>query len=177
MGEYPRARKHLEIANSLYDRWDRLTPGGGSIDPILHIDYGVHCRSYQAMTLWFLGYPGEALKKSNEALARAQSLSHPHTLAYAGFFAGRVRQLRRDGQATLEMEERLIALSAEHGFTFWLAQAIIELGAAIAELGDFEAGIARIREGLAKLPAAGPRPQYICLLARPALVRDACKRD
>ena len=38
-------------------------------------------------TLWFLGYPDQALKRSHEALALAQELSHPYSLAYALIFA------------------------------------------------------------------------------------------
>ncbi len=32
-------------------------------------------------TLWFLGYPDQALKRSHEALTLAQGLSHPYSLA------------------------------------------------------------------------------------------------
>jgi predicted ATPase len=62
--------------------------------------------------------------------------------------------------------ERLIALSAEHGFTFWSAQATIARGAAMAEQGRHEEGIAQMQEGIAALRASVPPPQYICLLAK-----------
>ena len=38
----------------------------------LAIDAGVSCLSYMAMTLWQLGYPDQALKRGNEAVALAQ---------------------------------------------------------------------------------------------------------
>ena len=62
----------------------------------------------------------------------------------------------------------MIALSVEHGFSHWLAQATIERGWAMAEQGYKEEGIAQIREGLAGFRAAGTealRPHVLCLLA------------
>ena len=41
------------------------------------------CLSYAAWTLWHLGYPDQALKRSQEALTLAQELSHPFSLAFA----------------------------------------------------------------------------------------------
>ncbi len=67
-GELLPAREHLEMARSLYDR-ERRRPlafryGG--------VDAGITCLSYAAWTLWHLGYPDEALRRGNEALALAQ---------------------------------------------------------------------------------------------------------
>jgi hypothetical protein len=44
--------------------------------------------SYVAMTLWFLGYPDQALKWANEAVEFTQTLSHPLSLAGVEFFPG-----------------------------------------------------------------------------------------
>ena len=46
-------------------------------------DPGVMCLSYAAWALWFLGYPDQALKRSQEALTLARELSHPFSLAVA----------------------------------------------------------------------------------------------
>ena len=46
-------------------------------------DPGVACQSYACLALWFLGYPDQALKRSQEALTLAQELSHPFSLAFA----------------------------------------------------------------------------------------------
>jgi AAA ATPase domain/Adenylate and Guanylate cyclase catalytic domain len=51
----------------------------------LLLDPGVYCLTHAAMTLWQLGYPDQSLKKSTAALALAQGLSHPFSLAYAEF--------------------------------------------------------------------------------------------
>jgi class 3 adenylate cyclase/predicted ATPase len=164
MGEFLRAREHLEMAISIYDP-ERHRPlafrYGGA-------DAGVTCLSYAASTLWQLGYPDQALKRSNEAIALAQRLSDSNSLAMAGTWVGNLRTNRRDARATQENAESVIALSAEHGLPQWLTQATILRGWAIAKQGRQEEGIAQIQKGLAMFRAIGTelgRPSSLCLLA------------
>jgi predicted ATPase len=120
------------------------------------------------MTLWQLGYPDQALKRGNEALALARGLSHL-SLAFAEFFVGVLRQLRRETGVAQENAESMIALCAEHGFTQFLAYATVLRGWVIAEQGRNEEGIAQIQEGLAASRATGAeltRPYFLCLLAK-----------
>ena len=125
-----------------------------------------------ALTLWTLGYPDRALKKGDEAVALAQALSHPLSLAFAEGLVGYLHQYRREARAAQETAERLIALSVEHGFTHWLAQATFTRGWAMAKQGHSEEGIAQIQEGLAAFRAIGNGallPHALCLLA------EACR--
>jgi predicted ATPase/DNA-binding winged helix-turn-helix (wHTH) protein len=159
LGECLLARTHLETALSLYDRERPMAIGH---------DAGVNCLSYLALILWTLGYPDQALKKGAEAVALAQALSHPPSLAFAEGLVGYLRQYRREARAAQETAERLIALSAEHGFAHWLPQATITRGWAMAEQGHSEEGIAQIQEGLAAWRAIEVevlRPHALCLLA------------
>jgi predicted ATPase len=160
------AMEHLDLALSLYDpeRHLHLTVFDG--------DARVNPLCYSAVTLWALGYPDRALKRSEEALRLAHKLAHAHDLAFVEFFCGRLLQERRDARATQEASERLIALSREHGFSFWLAQATLERGAAIAEEGRNEEGIALMLEGFGMLRAGGPRLQYLCLFAKACIATD-----
>ena len=135
-------------------------------------DARVNPLCYSGVTLWALGYPDQALKRVDEALRLAHTLARPHDLAFVEFFAGRLLQERREARATRAMAEGLIAISREHGFSFWLAQATIERGAAIAEEGRKGDGIAEMLEGFALLRAAGPRLQYLCLLAKAYIETD-----
>ena len=78
LGEFASAREHLGAGIALYDpQQHRSMPSLRCSDP------GVACLSYAAWTLWYLGYPDQALKRSHEALTLAQELSHPFSLAYA----------------------------------------------------------------------------------------------
>jgi predicted ATPase len=164
MGDFLLASEHLEMAISLYDRERHRSLAfryGG-------VDAGVCCLSYAASVLWHLGYPDQALKRGNEALALAQTLSHPLSLAFAEFFFGILLQYRRDARAAQETAEALMALSTEHGLTDWLAWATALRGWAMTEQGRNEEGIAQIQEGLAASRATGAellRTYYLCLLA------------
>jgi predicted ATPase len=98
----------------------------------------------------------------------AHALSHPFSLAFAEGLVGYLHQYRREPGAAQEMGTNLIALSAEHGFTHWLAQGTIMRGWAIAEQGQYADGIAQIEEGLAIWHATSTealRPHALCLLA------------
>jgi class 3 adenylate cyclase/predicted ATPase len=164
IGELLRANEHLELVFSLYDpeRHKALAFRYGGADA------GVQCLSSSSLTLWHLGYPEQALKRGNAALALAQKLSHPFTLAFAKSFVGVLRQLRREARVVQENAEGVIALSAEHGLTDYLAFATSMRGCAIAEEGDNEEGIVQIQEGLVASRAKGVelwRPYFLCLLA------------
>src|SRR5262249_28840402 len=74
MGEAGRAADHFR-SGLAFDDPARPSPTG--------IDLGVGCFSVQTHTLWHLGYPEQALKSALQAVARAQTLSHPHTAAFA----------------------------------------------------------------------------------------------
>src|SRR5215211_6240249 len=78
LGALPAARQHLEEGIALYtpDQHRALVFRMGQ-------DLGVGCRLYDAMTLWLLGYPAQALIHLHDALALAHELAHPFTLAYA----------------------------------------------------------------------------------------------
>jgi predicted ATPase/class 3 adenylate cyclase len=162
MGELLRAREHHETALSLYDpeRHRSLAVRYGGID------VGVNCLLYAAWILWHLGYPDQALKKGNQALALA--VGHPHSLAYAEFFVGVLRQFRREARATQENAESAISLSAEHRLTDFFVWVTSLRGWVIVEQGRTEVGIAQIREGLTAARATGAelnRPYYLTLLA------------
>jgi predicted ATPase len=164
MGELRLAGEHLETAISLYNR-ERHRPRG-----FRHggVDAKVNCLLYSAWTLWTRGYPDRALERGNECIALAEALAHPFTLTFAQNALGQLHTWRRESRAAQKTAERMMVLSTEHGFMFWLAVSRILRGAAIANQERFEEGIAQMQEGLAGLRDAGAengRPQNLSLLA------------
>jgi predicted ATPase len=143
MGKLLSAREHKETAISLYDPTRH-----GPVALSTSFDLKGFDISYVAMTLWLIGYPDQALKRANEAVEFARTLSHPHTLAGVEFFRGTVEYSRHEAPAAQMSAERTIALSAEHGFTFWLAVGTILRGWAMAQQGLDEDGIVLMEEGL-----------------------------
>jgi class 3 adenylate cyclase/predicted ATPase len=150
MGKLLLAREHKEAVIFLYD-----PARHGPLAARRSFDAKGYALSYLGMTLWTLGYPDQALKRANEAVEFSQALSHPLSLAGAEFFLGSVRQCRREARAAQKAAERAIALSAEHGFTFWSPVATILRGWAMAQQGRNEEGIAQMEEGLAAYRATG----------------------
>ena len=76
LGALPTARLHLEASLARYTPDQRCVPVYR-----MGVDPGVGCCSCNAMVLWLLGYPAQALARIHEALALAQELSHLHSLA------------------------------------------------------------------------------------------------
>jgi class 3 adenylate cyclase/tetratricopeptide (TPR) repeat protein len=148
LGRFTLAQEHLEQGIALYHAKQRRPHAA-----FLH-DHGVICLCNLAWVLWFLGYPDQALKRTDEAVTLAQNLSHPYSLAFALTFAAIVHKLRRESGAAQERAEAAIALSVEQDFMMWLPYANVTRGWALAEQGQ-EEGIAQIRQGAATWRALG----------------------
>jgi predicted ATPase len=171
LGEFVTARAHLEQGIALYDRQQhRAHAFRYGQDP------GVICHAYAALTLWWLGYPEQALRRSHQAVTLARELAHPFSLGIALVFAAWLHLLRRAGPLTQEWAEAAITLAAEHGFTVLLAQGTIYRGWALAEQyaepaagqEQREEGITQMQQGLAAWRATGAkvfRPYGLALLA------------
>ena len=164
LGEWAQAREHLEQSLALYDprQHHALAFLYGGQDP------GVICRADLGCVLWVLGYPDQALQKSQRALALAQELSHPLSLAFPLVFAAILHQYRREGHITQERAEAAITLATEHGFPNWLAMGTILRGWVLAEQGQQDEGMAQMHQGLAAYRAMGAelgRSYYLALLA------------
>jgi tetratricopeptide (TPR) repeat protein len=68
-------------------------------------DSGVVCGFLGALTVWMLGYPDQALRGMEEALALARRLAHPFSLALALHFSAHLHQLCREPQAARAQAE------------------------------------------------------------------------
>jgi predicted ATPase len=163
-GDLASAHGHLEQGMALYDPQQHRSHASlySGHDP------GVCCRFHAAWVLWLLGYPDQGLQRSQDALALAQELAQPQSLAIALRWAADLHTHRREGQAVQERAEAVIRLSTEQRFEQELAQGTILWGWALTGQGQGVEGIAAMRQGLAALRATGGelrRPQFLALLA------------
>jgi DNA-binding SARP family transcriptional activator/predicted ATPase len=145
LGEHATARAHLGQTISFYEPEQHhhalVSLRGG--------DAGVVALAYDACCLWCLGYPDQALKRSQEALALARELGHAYTLADALCYGGCLfNAMRRDAETYNQCAEELKQLASDQ-VPPWLGKATWQGGEALAMLGDLEEGIRQIREGLA----------------------------
>ncbi|HKA53532.1 MAG TPA: hypothetical protein VKJ47_07700, partial [Candidatus Binatia bacterium] len=165
LGEFAAARAHAEQGSLLYDlprhRSLAFLYGGH--------DLGVSSLLWMALALWHLGYPDQARGRTREALALAQELSHPYSLAHALSFAAMLQQFCGYRQAVQEHIETAIALSREQKFTLYLAMETILHGwGLIGDEGRREEGLAQMRQGLESWRATGAEllhPYYLALQA------------
>jgi tetratricopeptide (TPR) repeat protein len=160
LGEFAAAQAHFAQGTALYDPQQHHAHAFRYGE-----DPGVVCRAYAGVTLWWLGYPDQALQRSHEALTLAQQLAHPYSLGYALFFATWLHQFRRQWYLTHERAEALIALAVEQGFALWKAGGAVMRGWALAQRahepgagqGPGEEGLAQMQQGLAAWRASGQR--------------------
>lgn len=159
-GEFSHARTYFEKGIDLTDARQQHSYIAESPE--------VACRFLSAIALWFLGYPDQALLRSQDAVTLAKELSHPFSLSAAHHFASWLHLLRQEGDATLEHAEAAMAIAAEEDFVFFIAFDTIMLGWALAEQGRLKEGISQLRKGLAAYRATGAKAlvlQWMVVLA------------
>jgi class 3 adenylate cyclase/tetratricopeptide (TPR) repeat protein len=113
------------------------------------------CRGQGAWALWYLGYPDQALQRSQAMMALARELAHPYTLAWALNGASWTHWYRREGQAAYALADEAMTLSAAQDFPHWLAMGLQMRGQALIELGQREEGIAQLQRGIEAYRATG----------------------
>jgi DNA-binding SARP family transcriptional activator/predicted ATPase len=164
LGKFARARQHLEQVVAQYDPSQHLAH-----TVMYGQDPGVVSRIRLALDLWYLGYPAQAVQRSQEALELAQELAHPLSLAYALNFAAWLSIDRRDVQTAREQADAMMALSKEQGLVFWPPTATIFQGWVLAQQGDVATGIAQMRQGISAYQVTGEQlhlPYALVLLAQ-----------
>jgi len=162
-GELSSAQAHLEQGLTLYNPQEHR-----ALAFRYGLDLKVWCLAYMAWPLWLLGYPDQALTRSHEAIALAQELSHPISLAAALAYAAWLHHARREGTVAQERAEAAIELSSARGFAQYLAVGKPLRGWALAVQGQGEEALAQLRQGLAALKAMGSVldwPRFLLLLA------------
>jgi predicted ATPase len=115
-----------------------------------------------------VGLAPPGLEHLATALARAQALAHPFSLACALAHASRLHAYQRDLVAVHAWANALIALWQEQGFAYRCAQGMSYRGWALALQGQWEAGLAQIRQGIRAQQTTGAglgRPYWLAMLA------------
>lgn len=132
---------------------------------------GVRCLAVSANMLGFLGFPTQAVQRGQEALALAEEVGHPYSVAVAHNWVTYVYRRRREVAAVLALAESLLTLAKAQGFTLYIGLGTCWRGWAQALLGAGEAGLAELRQGMATVLEAGQtmaRPLCLVLQAEAA---------
>ena len=137
-------------------------------------DPRVHVRLYDAMALWLLGFPDQALRLCAEARHYADVSRHPFSKAMAQTISLRVHQFRGEAAIVAGQANAAIALCEEHEFVHYLAMAKILRGWARAQQDGFDEGVAEMQEGLKKERVTGASLFESYTLG---LLADACIKN
>lgn len=151
LGQLKLAQKHLAEAVAIYEPHhhnpQRLIDVGA--------DRGVACLSHLAITLWLLGYPDQALKRSQEAIALADQLAHPYSQAFAFCWAAWLHQLRRETESAQALAQAGVEVATEQGFALLEMLCSMMTSWALTEQGQIEVGLAGIRQKLDQFQNTG----------------------
>ncbi len=159
-GVFVTAREHLERSLTLYN--DRYHHARAVQNP------GVVSLSYLAWTLWHLGFPDQALQRSQDALELARELAHPYSLTFALDFSAWLYQFRGEGSAARQDVQAAIALATEQSFPLWLAMGMPLAGWVEVEQEQREAGLLQLQKGMTAFEGTGAQvfwPNMLILLA------------
>jgi DNA-binding SARP family transcriptional activator len=135
-------------------------------------ELGVFCRAYRSHSRWLLGDAEGAQRSIGEALARAQALSHPFSVALALAYDAMLHQFRGEPELTLRRADAAATECQKHGFLYYLSWMPILRGWARARLGSVAEGLAEMRDGYASFLGTGARlraPYYLALMAAVSL--------
>jgi predicted ATPase len=167
LGEYAAAWQHLEQGIALIDAIAQRAL------VLRHADApAVVFLSFAALTLWCLGYPAQAVQRSQEALALAHALDSPFSLAAAQHYAAFLYRHRHETLAVQTVAGALLTLATAQGFPLYVGYGTYWRGWACAMRGEGEAGLVHMRQGLAAVLATGQmlaRPFCLVLLAEVAV--------
>jgi len=163
VGKFAASRFHLEKALALYDPISqRLLVHQAGVHP--HI----FSQAYLGNVLFCLGFPDQALTRSNATIPEARRLAHPPSLAGGLAIGVRLLSLVGDHVALDESVDQLIALATEQRFPHWSAQGAIYRGWLKVKNGNVTEGMSLLRSGSTAYRNGGAElfvPHYTALLA------------
>jgi predicted ATPase/class 3 adenylate cyclase len=162
-GDFMRAHKYAEQGMQLYDPQQH-----GSLGFVFGVDLGVAFLIEGAWALWYLGYPDQALQKSQAAVTLARDISHPYSLAWALEAAAWMHIYRSEGRAACTLADEAITFSSTQDFPHWVAMGTMMRGWALAELGQWQEGISLMQQGIVGYWATGARLGRACWVAQVA---------
>jgi TOMM system kinase/cyclase fusion protein len=154
-GDFLRARDESKKATEWYhsDAYQSFVREYG-------YDGGIDNFAFLMWSLWFLGYPDQALEVSYEMIAISERTRNPYAVTSALGFSTNLARDRGDVHRVLELTQRTTAFATEQKLYFWLGPAMCTQGWALAQQGNVDEGAALVRQGLGVYDALGVRSTY-----------------
>jgi predicted ATPase len=143
IGEFQSSAEHFEESIKL-----SISKAKQPLSGLYMVEPQVASLLLLSLDLWFLGRSDRALSRVSEALALAQDLAHPYTLAFAHYMTSVVYLFRGDAARALESAEKSFAISQEQRLLLYLILSRISRARAVGGLGRFEEARDEIAAGL-----------------------------
>jgi class 3 adenylate cyclase/predicted ATPase len=162
-GRLAPSRFHLEEALAIFaSTADRSLVQKAALHPQLT------SQSFLGIILFCLGYPDQGLAHVSAAIAEAQRLAHPATLAATLGLGAKLLSFDGNNVILGEWVDQAVAVTAEHALAHWRAGTTIYSGWAKVKNDNVAEGISLLRSGLTAYRATGAVmwvPHFISLLA------------
>jgi tetratricopeptide (TPR) repeat protein len=131
--------------------------GGDGIDDQAGYSYGqdigAAIAAYHALALWYLGFPDQAFRRAEAALARARQIKHANTTGYVLYHSAWLYNMAACLDEVERFGRELTAISERDGLELWgvAGHLFLALGSATrassqAAIGEFEAIVASYRD-------------------------------
>ena len=128
-GDFVEVRNHSRQGLALYDP-DRHRAGITAYNQ----NPGIICGYLTALTDWALGYPSQAIRAMEKAVAHAKELQQPYSIGMTLLFSAQLSQLRREPEAARIRADEALEVSAEHGLHAVELWCLLPRGWAAAQL-------------------------------------------
>jgi len=145
-GDLVEACEHYERALAIFD-----PVRDGDLAFRFGQDAGVGALAYQALALWPFGEVERAVRRQEDAMARASEIKHVATAAYASMHATMFELMRGNFAGAEPMADTLAMLSREHDLKFWAVFSAFLEGWRLWRGDDPTRGREEMRRGLALL--------------------------
>jgi class 3 adenylate cyclase/tetratricopeptide (TPR) repeat protein len=152
MGHLIGAREAIERAVEAFDastEEERLAARAAGQDA------GVADLALMSWVLWLLGHVDTAITRLDAAIQRADAIGHPHSQAYACYYASVLHALRGELSIAHRYAERCLILSEEHGFRQWQGLARAVRGICATFLDPSYSALEEIRTAMNEYRGAG----------------------
>ncbi len=150
IGKFRTARHHFEESIAL-----SKIEGRQPVYDLYMVEPQVASLLLLSWDLWFLGYLDQSLARVSEALALAQTLAHPYSIAFAHYMTSIVHLLRGEPASALRSADQSLEISREQRFSLYVILSTISRGRALGELGRFREALTDIQTGIADAHRTG----------------------
>ena len=165
-GDFPALKESAQGVMRLYDRdrhRDHAFYFGGH-------DARVCAQSFNAISLWGLGFPDQAQQEAWRCIEDARALGHTFSIAHGLNMGGLTHLLLNDVEACRAVTDELFPLAERNKFPWPLVYAKFQRGWLLAQEGDRSAGIAQMLDAADGAPAAVLEPILLTLVAQQQII-------